>query len=91
MKGKRTIKFLSLDEYKTIENNTINEVDEDIGFSVCDFYDNLGKYKEDIILVYSPVLDSTQTFLQKYCQDLQNVVCTTDIQTQGRGIIQDCD
>ena len=85
MKGKRTIKFLSLDEYKTIENNTITEVDEDIGFSVCDFYDNLGKYKEDIIL------DSTQTFLQKYCQDLQNVVCTTDIQTQGRGIIQDCD
>ena len=52
---------------------------------------DLGKYKEDIILVYSPVLDSTQTFLQKYCQDLQNVVCTTDIQTQGRGIIQDCD
>lgn len=68
-----------------IENTTIVEVDEELAFSVSDFFKTLGKYKEDIILVYSKVLDSTQTFLQHFCRDLQNIVCVADIQTQGRG------
>ena len=83
--GKRKIRFLSLSEYIAVENNTIVEVDDDSRFSVSDFFKTLGKYKDDFILVYSYVLDSTQTFLQQYCQDLQNIVCVADVQTQGRG------
>lgn len=60
-------------------------MDVDAPFPVSDFFDHLGQYRDDMILVYSAVLDSTQTFLQKYCQNVQNVVCTTEIQTQGRG------
>lgn len=85
LRGKRRIRFVTLKEYQLIEDQSIVEVDEDIGFIVSDFFATLGKYKEDVILIYSAVLDSTQTFLQQYCQDIQNVVCVADVQTQGRG------
>lgn len=85
LKGKRSVRCLSLKEYREAESDILLEVDVDSPFSVSDFFEHLGIYKDDMILVYSAVLDSTQTFLQKYCQNTQNIVCTTEIQTQGRG------
>lgn len=83
------VRILSLEEYQSIENNRITEVsceeDEDIGFSASDFFDQLGPYRDDTILVYSHVLDSTQVFLNTYCAGYMNIVCTADIQTSGRG------
>ena len=65
---------MTIDEYKTLVSNTITEVefedDEDIGFMAWDFFDNLGPYRDDTILVYSH----------------QNIVCSTDIQTAGKGL-----
>lgn len=83
---------MTIEEYKTLVSNTITEVqfedDEDIGFIAWDFFDNLGPYREDTILVYSHTLDSTQLFLNEYCVSFQNIVCSTDIQTAGKGRIQ---
>ena len=83
------VRILSLEEYQSIENSQITEVgcedDEDIGFSVSDFFNQLGPYRDDTILVYSHVLDSTQVFMNTYCSGYMNIVCTTDIQTTGRG------
>lgn len=50
------------------------------------FFDNLGPYRDDTILVYSHTLDSTQTFLNEHCVGYQNIVCSTDIQTAGKGL-----
>lgn len=90
LKGKRTVRIMTIDEYKTLVSNTITEVefedDEDIGFMAWDFFDNLGPYRDDTILVYSHTLDSTQTFLNEHCVGYQNIVCSTDIQTAGKGL-----
>lgn len=71
---------MTIDEYKTLVSNTITEVefedDEDIGFMAWDFFDNLGPYRDDTILVYSHTLDSTQTFLNEHCVGYQNIVCS---------------
>ena len=89
LKGKRTVQILTLSEYCQLESQIVTEVigddEEDIGFSVADFFRQLGDYRDDTILVYSHTLDSTQTFMKTYCTDYQNIICTTDIQTQGRG------
>ena len=89
LKGKRTVRIVTLQEYCELEDQTVTEVaeneGEDMGFIVSDFFNNLGSYRDDTILVYSHTLDSTQTFIKTYCSDYQNIVCSTDIQTQGRG------
>ena len=81
--------MVSLEEYLQFQSEHLEEVevedDQDIGFSVMDFFEHLGNFKEDMILVYSHTLDSTQTFMMQHCQGLQNIVCTTDIQTNGKG------
>ena len=81
--------MVSLEEYLQFQSEHLEEVevedDQDIGFSVKDFFEHLGNFKEDMILVYSHTLDSTQTFMMQHCQGLQNIVCTTDIQTNGKG------
>lgn len=83
------MRILTLQEYCEVEYQTITEVDEnegsDLGFIVSDFFKHLGSYRDDTILVYSHTLDSTQTFIKTYCSDYQNIVCSTDIQTQGKG------
>ena len=87
--GKRIFKLVSLEEYLQFQSEHLEEVevedDQDIGFSVKDFFEHLGSFREDMILVYSHTLDSTQTFMMQHCQGLQNIVCTTDIQTNGKG------
>lgn len=81
---------MSQSEYEDMCSTLITEVDDeedgDLGFNPSDFFNNLGPYREDFILIYSHTLSSTQTFMNKYCAGFQNIVCCTDIQTDGKGI-----
>lgn len=88
--GKRVFYILSLQEYTQLKSEHLEEVDPeeeaDIGFYVEDFFNHLGSSRDSTILVYSHILESTQTFMMKHCQGYQNIVCTTDIQTSGKGV-----
>ena len=83
------MKVLTVEQYTCLLSDRITEVDDSMSacddFCVKDFFEHLGNFKEDMILVYSHTLDSTQTFMMQHCQGLQNIVCTTDIQTNGKG------
>ena len=89
LEGKRKVRIMPLEEYNKIQAEELKIVDEDenedSGFLVSDFFKSLGPYRDDMILVYSHMLDSTQTFMNTYCNNMVNIVCCTDIQTQGRG------
>ena len=89
--GKRVFHILSLQEYTQLKSENLEEVDPeeeaDIGFHIEDFFNHLGASRDSTILIYSHMLDSTQTFMMKHCQGYQNIVCTADIQTSGKGVV----
>lgn len=89
--GKRVFYVLSLQDYIQLKAEHLEEVDPeeeaDVGFYVEDFFNHLGSSRDSTILVYAHILDSTQTVLLDYCKGYQNIVCTTDIQTNGKGSI----
>ena len=84
---KETVSYLFSECIKENLEEVDPEEEADIGFHVEDFFNHLGASKDSTILVYSHMLDSTQTFMMKHCQGYQNIVCTTDIQTSGRGVV----
>lgn len=83
------MKVLTVEQYTCLLSDRITEVDDNLSacedFCVKDFFEHLGSSRDSTILVYSHTLDSTQTFMMQHCQGLQNIVCTTDIQTNGKG------
>ena len=89
--GKRVFRILSLQEYTQLKSENLEEVDPeeeaDIGFHIEDFFNPLGASRDSTILVYAHTLDSTQTVLLDHCKGYQNIVCTTDIQTNGKGVV----
>ena len=80
---------MSLAEYETMRSTRVSEIDnqanEDIKFNPSDFFIHLGSVRDDFILIYSSILDSTQEFVKSYCSGLPNVVCCADVQTNGKG------
>ena len=80
---------MSLAEYETMQSQHVSEMDdranEDTKFNPSDFFNHLGCYRDDFILIYSSILDSTQKFVKAYCSGLSNVVCCADVQTNGKG------
>ena len=89
--GKRAFRILSLQEYTQVASEHLTEVsdndDECEDFCVEDFFNHLGASRDSTILVYAHTLDSTQTVLLDHCKGYQNIVCTTDIQTNGKGVV----
>ena len=87
----RRIKFVTLEQYQEVTSEHLTEVsdndDECEDFCVEDFFNHLGASRDSTILIYSHMLDSTQTFMMKHCQGYQNIVCTADIQTSGKGVV----
>lgn len=87
----RKIRLVTVEQYQELISENITEVsdndDECEDFCVEDFFNHLGSSKDSTILVYAHILDSTQTILLDYCKGYQNIVCTTDIQTNGKGLI----
>ena len=80
---------MSLAEYEVMQSTCVSASDnpsnEETPLNPSDFFSYLGCYRDDFILIYSPVLDSTQEFVKKYCAGLPNVVCCADVQTNGKG------
>ena len=87
----RSIKLVTVEQYQELVSERITEVsdndDECEDLCVEDFFNHLGSSRDSTILVYAHTLDSTQTVLLDHCKGYQNIVCTTDIQTNGRGLV----
>lgn len=88
--AERRIKLVTVEQYQEVTSEHLTEVsdndDECEDFCVEDFFNHLGASRDSTILVYAHTLDSTQTVLLDHCKGYQNIVCTTDIQTNGKGV-----